>query len=59
MPQKIICSGCGFIFYEGDDLVYPEDVLKKYEYKCPRCGRTLNLNPERIEVRKASGTQPD
>jgi len=56
MPQKIVCSNCKFVLYYGDDLIYPEDVLKKYGYRCPQCGKSLKLDPEKIEVRKVSRT---
>lgn len=54
MPQKILCSDCGYVLYYGEDLVYPNDVLRKYDYRCPRCGKRLKLDSEKIEVRKIS-----
>ena len=50
MPEVIVCGHCGFIFYEGTDLVPPETVAKKYNYRCPRCLAPLKLKPLNMKV---------
>lgn len=50
MPQEIICSGCGKVLYNGGILKSPQDVIKKYEGKCPTCGKELNSGAMEIEI---------
>jgi len=45
VPQRILCSECGEVLCEGDLLKSPQDVIKKFEGKCPNCG---NPNPASI-----------
>ncbi len=50
MPQKIVCSGCGFCLYEGDLLKSPQDIIKKYNGRCPNCNKKLDFSPESVTV---------
>ncbi|MCD6096036.1 MAG: hypothetical protein J7J99_05685 [Thermoprotei archaeon] len=50
MPEKIVCSHCGFVFYEGDDLVSPEVIAKRYGYRCPRCAAPLKVRPLNLKI---------
>jgi transposase len=50
MPQAINCSGCGYVLYEGEILRSPQDIIKKYEGKCPNCGKTLVINIANIII---------
>ncbi|MGD0804416.1 MAG: hypothetical protein ABSA11_10130 [Candidatus Bathyarchaeia archaeon] len=51
MPQKIVCKSCKEILYEGDLLKSPQDIIKKYEGKCPKCKKDLKFSTEGVEVR--------
>jgi DNA-directed RNA polymerase subunit RPC12/RpoP len=51
VPQRVICSGCSHILYEGPDLKPPDEVLQQYDGKCPRCGKKLSLLPIDVEVK--------
>jgi hypothetical protein len=44
------CAKCDEVLYAGHDIVEPREVLEAVGGKCPRCGRTLSLMPERVEV---------
>jgi hypothetical protein len=44
------CAKCDEVLYTGYDIVEPREVLEAVGGKCPRCGRTLSLMPERVEV---------
>ena len=55
MPQKIICNSCKEVLYEGDLLKSPQDVIKKYEGKCPKCKKELKFSTEGVDVRPSSG----
>ncbi|MFQ6053314.1 MAG: hypothetical protein ACE5OO_03665 [Candidatus Bathyarchaeia archaeon] len=50
MPQKISCSGCGYTLYEGDILKSPQDIIKKYEGRCPNCDKKLSFSPKGVKV---------
>ena len=50
MPQKITCSECGHVLYEGDILKSPQDIIKKYEGKCPKCGRRLDYSTNSVAI---------
>ena len=55
MPQKIVCKSCKEILYEGDLLKSPQDVIKKYEGKCPKCKKELKFSTEGVDVRPSGG----
>jgi predicted nucleic-acid-binding Zn-ribbon protein len=48
MPQKVSCSKCGFVLYEDEELMQPVEVLRKFEFQCPRCGSTLEFQTVKI-----------
>ncbi|MCD6446043.1 hypothetical protein J7L49_04590 [Candidatus Bathyarchaeota archaeon] len=50
MPQRVICKNCGYVLYEGDDLKPPDEILQRYNGKCPNCGKKLALVPLQINV---------
>jgi len=51
MPQKIICSKCGDILYEGELLKSVQDVIKKFEGRCPSCGKELDFEVDKIYIK--------
>jgi len=51
MPQRIVCSRCGYVFYEGNMVKSPEEVIKEYRGKCPQCGKRLTFSVDSVEVR--------
>ena len=51
VPQRVICSGCNHILYEGPDLKPPDEVLQQHDGKCPKCGKKLSLLPIDVEVK--------
>jgi hypothetical protein len=42
MPQRIHCRRYGSILYEGIELKRPDEIVQRYEYRCPKCGRKLS-----------------
>ncbi len=50
LPQKIICSSCKEVLYEGELLKSPQDVIKKFEGKCPKCKKELKFSTEGVDV---------
>ncbi|MBS7630278.1 hypothetical protein KEJ47_01675 [Candidatus Bathyarchaeota archaeon] len=55
MPQQILCSECGFSLYEGDVLKSPQDIIKKYDGKCPNCKKKLVFDHETMLVTSTEG----
>jgi len=55
MPQKIVCSECGAVLYEGELLKSPQDIVKKFEGKCPGCGKELVFTTEGVTVSPNEG----
>jgi len=51
MPQKIICEVCGEVLYNGVDLKPPEEVIQQFGGNCPKCGKKLKFNPEKVEIK--------
>jgi hypothetical protein len=50
LPQKIVCKSCKEVLYEGDLLKSPQDVIKKFEGKCPKCKKDLKFSTDGVEV---------
>jgi hypothetical protein len=50
LPQKIICKSCKEVLYEGELLKSPQDIIKKFEGKCPKCKKDLKFSTEGVEV---------
>ncbi|MCK4477933.1 hypothetical protein KAU88_05340 [Candidatus Bathyarchaeota archaeon] len=53
MPQKVFCQKCGYILYKGPELKPPDEIIQKYDGKCPKCGRKLSSVPIDVEVKPA------
>ncbi|MCX8169359.1 MAG: hypothetical protein N3E39_04080 [Candidatus Methanomethylicia archaeon] len=50
MTIRIYCERCGFIFYRGEDLINPQETIKRYGGRCPRCYKQLQLNSKNIKI---------
>ncbi|MCS7112891.1 MAG: hypothetical protein RMJ00_01225 [Nitrososphaerota archaeon] len=55
MPQRIICKSCGYILYEGDEFVYPGEIVDGYGELCPSCKSkiTFSMDDIRMELKPA------
>ena len=51
MPQRILCKECNEVLYDGDLLKSPLDVIKKFEGKCPKCGKDLAFETDAVAVK--------
>jgi RNase P subunit RPR2 len=51
VPQRVVCRECGEVLYEGDLLKSPQDIIKKFEGKCPKCGKDLGFDYESVDVK--------
>ena len=50
MTQKIICYECKTVLYEDKELRPPIEIIKKYNGKCPQCGKKLVFDPNNVEI---------
>jgi hypothetical protein len=50
VPQKVICSNCDYLLYEGDILKSPQDIIKKFDGKCPKCKKKLSFSSEGVSI---------
>jgi len=50
LPQKVTCSECNHVLYEGDILKSPQDIIKKHEGQCPNCNRKLGFNTSSVSI---------
>ncbi len=41
-PLCILCEDCGTILYEGTKPISPQDIIERYNGKCPECGEKLD-----------------
>ena len=51
MPQRMLCSKCKEVLYEGDLLKSPQDIIKKFEGKCPKCSKDLAFLTDAVVVK--------
>lgn len=50
LPQSVICEKCGNVFYFGNELRLPEEIIQQNDGRCPKCGKELIFNPEKVEI---------
>ena len=50
MPQKILCTGCNTILYDGFELESPLEIIQRNNGVCPKCGRKLGFDPDAIKI---------
>ncbi|MEM2922342.1 MAG: hypothetical protein QXF26_08525 [Candidatus Bathyarchaeia archaeon] len=44
MPQRILCSACKTILYEGLELEPPIEIIQRNNGFCPKCGKKLDYD---------------
>jgi len=50
LPESVICGKCGNVFYVGNELRFPEEIIQQNDGRCPKCGKELMFNPEKVEI---------
>lgn len=50
MPQKIVCSECGSVLYNGVELETPSEIIQRHNGVCPQCKRKLEFDGEKIKI---------
>jgi len=51
MPQRVICSDCSYLLYEGLDFCPPVEIIQQYACICPKCGKNLSSLPLSIDIK--------
>jgi len=51
MPQRVFCQKCGFTLYEGVELTPPDEIVQRFNGKCPKCGKKLLFNPTNVDIK--------
>jgi hypothetical protein len=46
----VTCAECNHLLYEGKILKGPQDILKKFDGRCPECNRTLSFEAKAISI---------
>ena len=46
----MLCSECSYLLYEGDILKSPQDIIKKFDGRCPKCNRKLNFSIDSVTI---------
>jgi hypothetical protein len=50
LPQKIVCSECGSILYNGVELETPSEIIQRHNGVCPQCKKKLEFESEKIKI---------
>lgn len=50
LPQRVTCSECNQVLYEGDILKSPQDIIKKFDGRCPKCNRKLDFSTGGVSI---------
>lgn len=50
LPQKIKCGKCDEILYNGTDIEPPSEIMRKFDGLCPKCGRKLNFEIDKVNI---------
>ncbi len=51
MPQRVQCSKCGSVLYEGIELTPPDEIIQRFDGRCPKCGKKLSFAPGNVSVK--------
>lgn len=50
LPQKIFCTECGSILYDGLELETPTEIIQRHNGLCPQCKRKLEFDTEKVKI---------
>ena len=50
MPQMVTCAECNHMLYENNILKSPQDIIKKFDGRCPECNRKLSFEAKAISI---------
>ncbi len=50
MPQRVLCE-CGCVLFEGVELTPPDEVIQRFNGRCPKCGKKLTFDHAHVNVK--------
>jgi len=50
LPQTVTCAECNHLLYESNILKGPQDIIKKFDSRCPECNRKLSFDAKAISL---------
>jgi len=51
MPQKVRCQKCGHTLYEGIELTPPDEIIQRFDGRCPKCGKKLTFTQGNVTIK--------
>jgi len=51
MPQRVTCQKCGAVLYEGVELTPPDEIIQRFDARCPKCGKKLSFDPSNVKIK--------
>ena len=51
LPQRVSCSKCGYILFEGIELTPPDEIIQRFDGRCPKCGKKLTFEQGAVDVK--------
>jgi len=51
VPQRVQCVKCGSVLYEGVELTPPDEIIQRFDGRCPKCGKKLTFEPGNVSVK--------
>ena len=51
MPQRVSCAKCGYILFEGVELTPPDEIIQRFDGRCPKCGKKLTFEQGAVDVK--------
>jgi ribosomal protein S27AE len=51
MPQRVLCQSCGYVLFEGVELTPPDEIIQRFNGRCPKCGKKLTFDHSHIQIK--------
>ena len=51
LPQRVSCSQCGYVLFEGLELTAPDEIIQRFDGRCPKCGKKLSFEHGHVEIK--------
>jgi len=51
MPQRVQCQKCSYILYEGIELTPPDEIIQRFDGRCPKCGKKLSFTHGNVNIK--------
>lgn len=51
MPQRVQCQKCKAVLFEGVELTPPDEIIQRFDGRCPKCGKKLTFEIGNVTVK--------